>query len=174
MKKLEKLIQQIQLHLMFIILIVPLLYVIHSGPSIITIEKKVHHHHKKTLYISECNKFSEKALMTYMKSINIKFPEVVFQQAKLESGGFKSNLFKTKHNLFGMKKAMQRATLSIGKPNEYAYFKSWKECVIDYALYQSRYFPNVKTKEEYIDKLCENYAENVNYKKLITELCNTK
>jgi uncharacterized FlgJ-related protein len=177
MKNLEKindLIAKIQLQLLFALIIAPLLYVIHSGPSIITIEKTKHHFHKKTLYISECDKFSEKAFMQYMKSINIKFPEVVFQQAKLESGGFKSHLFKTKHNLFGMKKAMQRATLSIGKPGEYAYFKSWKECVIDYALYQTRYFSKVKTQEEYINELCKNYAENGNYKQLITELCNTK
>ncbi len=174
MKKLEEIISRIQLHLMFIMLLTPLIYVITNGPSTTTIEKTTHHYHKKTLYISECNKFSEKALMQYMKAINIKFPEVVFQQAKLESGNFNSHLFKTKHNLFGMKKAMQRATLSIGKPNQYAYFKSWKECVIDYALYQSRYFPKVKRKEEYINELCKSYAENSNYKQLITELCNTK
>lgn len=174
MKNLEKIVTKIQLQLLFVILIAPLLFVIISKPSIITFEKTKHHYHKKTLYISECNKFSEHALMQYMKSINIKFPEVVFQQAKLESGGFKSHLFKTKHNLFGMKKAMQRATLSIGKPGEYAYFKSWKECVIDYALYQTRYFSKVKTQEEYINELCKNYAENGNYKQLITELCNTK
>lgn len=174
MKKLEKIISKIQLHLMLIMLLAPLIYVINNGPSTTTIEKTTHHYHKKTLYISECNKFSEKALMQYMKAINIKFPEVVFQQAKLESGNFNSHLFKTKHNLFGMKKAMQRATLSIGMPNQYAYFKSWKECVIDYALYQSRYFSKVKTQEEYINELCKSYAENGNYKKLITELCNTK
>jgi uncharacterized FlgJ-related protein len=174
MKKLDKLISRIQLHLMLVMLLAPLIYVINNGPSTTTIEKTTHHYHKKTLYISECNKFSEAALMQYMKSINIKFPEVVFQQAKLESGGFSSHLFKTKHNLFGMKKAMQRVTLSIGKPNEYAYFKSWKECVIDYALYQNRYFSKVNTKEEYINELCKNYAENPNYKQLIIELCSTK
>lgn len=177
MKNLEKtdnIIAKIQLYLLFVLFIAPLLFVIQNETYTLTLEKTKHHYHKKTLYISECNKFSEDALMQYMKDINIKFPEVVFQQAKLESGAFQSHLFTTKHNLFGMKKAMQRTTLSIGTPGEYAYFKSWKECVIDYALYQTRYFSKVKTKEEYINELCKSYAENSNYKQLITELCNTK
>lgn len=174
LQRAEDIVGKIQLQLLIVMFVAPLMYAIFGTETYTLIEKTKHHYHKKTLYISECDKFSEEALLQYMKSINIKFPEVVFQQAKLESGGFTSNLFRKNHNLFGMKKAMQRVTLSIGKPNEYAYFKSWKECVIDYGLYQMRYFPKVKTQKEYIDKLCESYAENVHYKKLITDLCNTK
>jgi hypothetical protein len=161
----------VQLWLMLILLIIPIVHITtYSKPSDEG-PVYIHHHHKKILYITESDSFTPARLKAYLKEINIKFPEVVYNQARLESGNFKSNLFRKKHNMFGMKKAMSRATLSVGKPNEYAYFKSWKECVIDYALYQMKYFSKIKTEEKYIEKLCESYAENVHYKKLISELC---
>ena len=69
---------------------------------------------KETITIVEhdtvyTQKFSEENLIRYMKELNIKYPHIVLAQARIESGTYTSNIFKENHNLFGMKKAYQRA-----------------------------------------------------------------
>ena len=54
--------------------------------------------------------FSEEALVNLMRNSNIKYPHIVLAQAKLESGGFKSKIFKQNHNMFGMRLPKQRPT----------------------------------------------------------------
>lgn len=121
---------------------------------------------------SENKEFSSKRLYEYLKDINVKFPEIVFAQAVLETGGFQSDVFRSNNNIFGMKEAKRRPTLSKGTELNHAYYDSWKESVIDYALYQSLFLSDLKTPEQYYEYLSKNYAEDPNYVKSVKDIVN--
>jgi hypothetical protein len=123
-----------------------------------------------TYAISHENHFSEELLKDYIEELNIAFPEIVFAQAKLESNNFKSRIFKENNNLFGMKKAVVRSTTASGEQYNHALYASWKESVLDYALWSCRYLSNIKTKEQYLSYLGNNYAEDSMYVKKLKTL----
>ena len=114
--------------------------------------------------------FTEEKLIEYVKELNIKFPHIVLAQARLESGNFKSNIFKENNNLFGMKEAKQRISTNKGTNLGHAKYENWKECVVDYALYQATYLSKFKTEEQYYSYLADNYAANGNYIKLVKKI----
>jgi len=67
----------------------------------------------------------------------IQHPEVVFRQAIIESGNFKSKLCTKSNNIFGMRKARTRRTLAIGKTkSSYAVFRHWSHSIYDYKIWQ--------------------------------------
>lgn len=127
------------------------------------VDKSVSKHKSKSMSI-------EDSIYSYMQEINLKFPKVALAQARLESGNFKSRLFRQDFNMFGMKTAQRRVTLSKSEPGQYAEYHSWKESVIDYALYQSTYHFKVRSEREYVDQVCESYSENPKYKTLLLEV----
>jgi hypothetical protein len=92
------------------------------------------------------NSYSEDKLISYLKALNIKYPEVVYAQAVIESGNFTYKKFIKDNNLFGMKKAKSRATLALDSEGNYARFNTWRESVIDYALYQSMFVRKIKSR----------------------------
>lgn len=119
---------------------------------------------KDIAFIEKSKKdFSEEALIIYLKKINIKFPEIVLAQARLESGNFKSKLFLTHNNMFGMKKSYSRPSSSLKDSLGYAYFDNWKLSVLDYALYQSYFLRNYNSREEYLERIGRTYAEDEEY-----------
>lgn len=100
-------------------------------------------------------------LFLYMDSIHLKYPKVVLAQAILESNHFRSNVFLKYNNLFGMKIPSKRPSLRIHAKSyttTYSSYKSWKESVIDYALYQSTFIFNIKSEEEYLNYISKNYT----------------
>lgn len=110
--------------------------------------------------------FHKDSLKAFIKQLNLKYPDVVYAQTLLESKRYKSRLFRTHNNLFGMKQAGKRPYLTCGTKNNYAYYEDtymagWQLSVIDYALYQARY-GKAQSKEEYLKKL-ESYAEDESY-----------
>jgi hypothetical protein len=110
-------------------------------------------------------------LYNYLLETKIQFPEIVFAQAILETGHFKSKIFITNKNLFGMKEAKQRPTTAKGTELEHAFYENWKESVKDYAMFQSRYIlPKIKTEKEYLMYLKSNYAEDPNYIQKIKQI----
>lgn len=115
------------------------------------------------LSIQEKDKFTEENLKDYLFELNIKFPDLVFNQAKLETGNFTSKIFKENNNLFGMRKSTSRPTTSIEVENGYAYYNSWRESVQDYAFYQAKFLSDLN-REEYLNYLQKNYAEDSLYK----------
>jgi uncharacterized FlgJ-related protein len=117
----------------------------------------------KLVVLKEQNTFNEVLLENYIKDLNIKYPHIVLAQAKKETGHFKSEVFLTNHNLFGLKEAKIRATTAIGTNLNHAYYNNWRESILDYALYQNAYLKNVKTEDEYFQYLQANYAEDTNY-----------
>lgn len=89
----------------------------------------------------------------------IDHPEIVFAQAILESGHFKSKVFRENRNLFGMKMPRSRKTLAKKSLNGYAFYTSWKESVADYKLYQQSYLKGKSSsKESYYSNLNKRYA----------------
>lgn len=117
----------------------------------------------RMLVINQENEFSEVKLKEYIIGLNIKFPHIVFAQAKLESGYFKSTIFRENNNLFGMRVASRRPTTNKGENRGHAVFDTWKESVLDYAFYQARFLGDIKTEGEYIQYLKANYAEDPGY-----------
>jgi uncharacterized FlgJ-related protein len=85
----------------------------------------------------------------------------VFAQAVRESG-FKSAIFNENNNMFGMKQAVSRPTTSIGTNRNHAMFENWRDCLIDYSLYQAAYLSHIKTEAQYYEYL-KSYAEDPNY-----------
>ena len=106
----------------------------------------------------ENNSFTRRNFYEYLKEINIKFPELVFAQAMKESG-FKSPLWKENNNPFGMKEASKRPNKQNGTQGNYAYYDTWKDAALDYALYQCYTgLSKLKTEKEYLA-----YLKAMNY-----------
>ncbi|MCK9164028.1 MAG: glucosaminidase domain-containing protein [Bacteroidales bacterium] len=101
-------------------------------------------------------------LLTYIFELRLEHPYIVFAQAIEESGHFKSIIFEENNNLFGMKMAWNRTTTAIGINRGHAVYTSWKQSVIDYAFFQMSYMRGL-TREEYLIKLSNSYAENEQY-----------
>lgn len=114
--------------------------------------------------------FSPQLLREYMKEINMKFPDIVYAQAVIETGQFSSTIFKENHNLFGMKCAKSRAYTHLGESRNHAQYENWKMSVLDYALYQARYLGSLKTREQYYAYIGSHYAEDPSYLKKVKKI----
>lgn len=116
--------------------------------------------YEKELFIIDTLKtFSEQNLVDYLLELNIKFPDIVFSQARYETGNFKSLIFRENVNLFGMKVAVSRATTNKGEQHNHAIFDTWQMSVLDYSLWQNAYGRKFKTRESYMQYLKDVYAE---------------
>lgn len=94
---------------------------------------------------------------------DIKCKDIVYAQAILETGHFKSKLCKENNNLFGLYNS---------KKKEYYRFKHWSESVVAYKKWiQYRYKPN----EDYY-KFLERikYARAKDYTRVLKEIVNDK
>ena len=118
---------------------------------------------EKLIVVREYNEFSETKLIEKITELNFKYPYIILAQAKLESGNFKSTIFLENNNMFGMKEAKLRSNLAKGTNRGHAYYESWQESVIDYALYYSTYLSDIRTEGEYFEYLRQNYAEDKSY-----------
>lgn len=125
---------------------------------------------EKLIVIREYNEFSEQKLIEKIKQLNFKYPHIILAQAKLESGHFKSTIFLENNNMFGMREAKLRANLAKGTNRNHAYYDSWQDCVLDYALYYSTYLYKIKTEGEYFEYLRQNYAEDPTYVQRLKEM----
>jgi uncharacterized FlgJ-related protein len=108
------------------------------------------------------NEFTEDKFAQELKRLNVRFPHIVMAQSIIETGGFKSNVFKENHNLFGMKQATIRINTAKGTQNGHAYYDNWYESVYDYAFYQCRYLSTIRNEDEYLTYLSTSYAESGN------------
>lgn len=94
----------------------------------------------------------EEGLIEALDYYNVQHPNIVYAQALLETGYFKSNVCKTYNNLFGLYNS---------RTKDYYKFEHWSESVIAYLSYiQYRYNPN----KDYYQFLSDiNYAEDPEY-----------
>lgn len=129
---------------------------------------------ERRVEVIEDSTFTPQKLLIYLRDIGVKHAEIVYAQAVLETGNFKSKGFKMCNNLFGMRVARSRPTSALGEKFGYAYFKDWRMSVIDYALFQSAYARKIRTKSGYYEYLSRNYASDAGYinklKKIVAEI----
>lgn len=127
---------------------------------------------KDTVYLPikyDVVEFSPEEFYASINESGIKFPKVVMAQAILESGNFKSELFKQNSNPFGMMRPRQRPTTSIDK-EQYAKYEHWKHSILDYWIWQHSYAKTIKNEEEYLNLLQSIYAEDKNYTKKLKRI----
>lgn len=110
---------------------------------------------------NQFNLFSKENMMRLMYNLKIAHPDIVMAQAIIESGNFKSNIFKENNNLFGMKMPEYRKTTAIGINRGHAVYRNWRESVIDYALWQGKR-ARYSTTNQYLRRL-RSYATDPNY-----------
>jgi hypothetical protein len=91
-------------------------------------------------------------------------------QAEIETGGFTSDGFRKRNNLFGMRPVDSRTNFINGEHGGYATCETWKMSVADYALYQKNIIEkfSVKTEVEYLLALKKaKYAEAPDYLEVV-------
>ena len=107
--------------------------------------------------------FSTANMLRLMNQIGIAYPDVVFAQARLETGNFTSKVFRENKNLFGMKLPRVRSTTAIGEQNNHASYIRWQHSVADYKLWQDEVIKKYRTKRAYLRYLSKHYAEDKRY-----------
>lgn len=115
------------------------------------------------LLIDSKNEFSEDKFINLLKQYNLKFPHIALAQSKIETGYFKSKIFKESNNLFGMRQAKLRPTTSLGTQYEHSYYENWKKSVEDYCLWVAAYANRINKEEDFLNFLEHIYAEDSNY-----------
>ena len=131
-----------------------------------TSEKHIHHDsYESIMLVDNSHQFSEDKLKEMLGSLNFRFPHIALAQSILETGEYKSKIFKENKNLFGMKQARTRTTLSKGTQHGHAYYKSWSNSVLDYAFWISTYAYKCKTETQFYQLLDSVYAEDGSYTK---------
>jgi|TARA_Y100000310_G_C20301421_1_gene631973 flagellum-specific peptidoglycan hydrolase FlgJ len=83
---------------------------------------------------------TEQDVYKYIKQTGVKHPDIVFKQAKLETGHFTSYLYKTNHNLFAMRLPKSRPTKAVGENKRYAVYRNWRDAIDDYKIWQEKYY----------------------------------
>jgi uncharacterized FlgJ-related protein len=142
-------------------LIVITLFVINNSGVV----KKDYSEAEIKLIMLKHNEFTKDKLIDKIQKLNFRFPHIVYAQAILETGNFTSAVFKENNNMFGMREAKVRITVSSGTNLNHAYYNNWEESLEDYAYYYSTYLSKIKTEEEFFTYLSQNYAESGDYVK---------
>lgn len=104
----------------------------------------------------------EDDVYSYIFALRIEHPDIVFAQCIEESGNFKSQLFLQGNNCLGMKVPSLRPTKAVGAIYGHARFQSWKDCIADYAIWQSVTARRL-SRDEYFALLDRIYAEKEGY-----------
>lgn len=99
----------------------------------------------------------EEALSYY----GLEHKDIVFAQAILETGHFKSEMCLKYNNLFG---------LYNNKEKRYCRFKHWTESVVAYKEWIQRKYQSPKDYYTFLEEI--NYAENKNYTRVLKEIVN--
>lgn len=106
---------------------------------------------------------NDSILYSMITSLRIPHEKIVFAQAKLESNTYKSELYKTNFNLFGMKYATKRPTITTYEYMGYQKYTNWKESLVDYLIWQLSHNVDKLSDDKYFDYLHAVYAEDPSY-----------
>ena len=148
--------------IMFFVLIMSFTVQPKFNPAALTREERI-------TILSEDDKFTPEKLRDMLHELNFHNEEIVYAQACLETNRFKSHIFLENHNLFGMKVATQRCTTNLGEENGHAAYSTWRESVIDYAMYQNKYLSTLNS-AQYFQYLTQYYAEDKSYVKRLHQI----
>lgn len=94
--------------------------------------------------------------------LRLDHPDIVMAQAIEESGHFRSTLFTQGNNCLGMKVPYTRPTTAVGTLEGHARYASVRDCILDYALWQSS-FTRGLSRDEYLAFLDRTYAVKGGY-----------
>lgn len=108
---------------------------------------------------NKLSKFDETQLVDELVKLKVKHKSIVLAQARYESGHYSSRIYKLNRNLFGMKLAKTRPTTALCESRGHAKYNSWKQSVLDYALWQTS-FTRKLSRRDYLKYLKKNYAES--------------
>lgn len=121
--------------------------------------------------------FSENNLKKEIDKLNLKFKDVVYAQCIIEGASktgkrWNNPIFLDGNNFLGLKRAYLRPSTAISWNEQgYCIYKSWRDCIVDYSLFQLQNSRNINTEEEYITLLKEmGYSVNENYTDLIKQM----
>lgn len=103
-----------------------------------------------------------KTIRGEFNKLNARHIDVILSQIIVESGNLESPIFKENNNFLGMKEAKTRPTTALGTYRNHAFYETWRDCVVDYTLWQSAYAKGLK-EDEYIKYLSMYYAEDPEY-----------
>lgn len=150
----------------FIILFTSILYISCSVEN--TTKDNDSTEYKDTINVLDCPAFMaqtpEEGLMEALIYYELYFPEIVYSQAILETGHFKSRICKEYNNLFGLYNSVL---------NDYYKFDNWWESVIAYKeLVQKKYIKSEDSYYYFLKNLP--YAEDPNYINKIKKIKNKK
>lgn len=109
------------------------------------------------------------SVLNFIYDMRLEHPYIVYAQAIIESSNFTSKIWKENNNMFGMKMPERRATLACSIKYGHSVYKNWRDCLIDYALYQMSYMRGL-TEDEYFEKLKNCYASDEYYINKIKKL----
>ena len=115
------------------------------------------------------NSFSQENLIKEIQRLPFKYKDIVLAQCILESGNFKSPVFKQCNNLLGLREAKQRLTLATGTHLNHATFTTWKECLLDRLIFEAKYMHDLN-RSEYLLYLGRVYAEGKGYDKILEQI----
>lgn len=159
------------IYVLFFLLIIMLMMVSAKKPKLVVKNKYIT---EEMSVIIKGAEFSKGKFYDYIKMCGIRFPDIVYAQAVLETGNFTSDRFLEHNNAFGMKVARSRPTTASGEHTDHAQYDTWMLSVQDYALYQSAYLRDLRTERDYLSYLSQHYAEDTAYieklKKIIDKL----
>ena len=116
--------------------------------------------------VQQDDSITKEKLYEQIIKFGIKFPDIVFAQAMIESAELTSKLFKSANNMFGMRFPSVRETTAQGKTsNGYSRYEDWNFGVYDYFLWQDHMLRNRNeiTKSQYLSLLGRVYAEDPHY-----------
>lgn len=140
-----------------------ILSVLFLGVSISPIQRVYTYKTEDIYLVMDPGEFRENVLVEEIDRLNLPFPHITLAQAKLESGNYSSRIFKESHNLFGMREAKVRINLAVGTQYAHAYYRNWRESLLDYAFWSATYAYKCKTEKQFYQLLEAQYAEAPNY-----------
>lgn len=113
-------------------------------------------------FINKPEEVNDSILYQFLIDNNAWYPNILLKQAKIESGNYSSNIYKSNNNLYGMRKPYKRSTTQSGINKGYGVYQNWCLSTLDRLLWDYYHFDEKPTKEEYLNKL-QFFAEDSNY-----------
>ena len=125
--------------------------------------KVVLHIDNKDIQPDFFNKLPQEGLMEALEYYEVKHPQIVYAQAILETGHFKSNVCLNYNNLFG---------LYDSKNKDYYKFNHWTESIVAYKEWIQKKYQPPNNYYVFLEEI--NYASDKEYISILKSIVNNK
>lgn len=149
-----------------LIIVLSLIYSLAGSPLADQTKKKITFLCEKQIFEAEIysKDFSIELFKQALYYAEISNPQIVFSQAVLETGNFKSELFIRGNNIFGMRPAKVRNSTGIGIYNYHCTYSHWYDSILDLKLWQAYWIKKGYNLNNYLTFLTEiKYATDLDY-----------